>query len=466
MSKRNRTSKKNKQALSKSSKPNSAINLHPQSKTHVPRLVALPVAGDAFLLIRNEKNSLIDGGSSGDRLYKTLTEELGPQPILHRIICTHKDSDHARGLAEMLDGTYAFSLKEVWLPGSWGDVIEAIVSNPSDFYDSVAQDLGEALSDDPGVGSPLLKDAIQRQKITGNISVIDTRGTNDKKNDNAINSRKNSHILEEDARRTNIKNTLGCINSALKDINNAALSHPYLHTSRMRTITSCNGNHSSDQLATHAAQQVFLKLIEAAKIIFTIANGAINRGAIIRWFDAKSYYKNSVAASGGDPGELVPLNSIELISPPASGLNAGEFLYLTVINLHSLSFYAPETDQYPGCVFSADGILDGDLPSPVPKHLVAFTAPHHGSASNAPDAYTNMEKMLKGPWHLNSILIRSDRWVAINPCAEYKTAEKRLCTLCPKKEYEYKAAKLTVTNTAEWDFLAAQENQKRKCDCL
>lgn len=74
------------------------------------RLVAFPVAGDSFLLIRGGDRLLVDGGMRGAALHAFLKPELTEQMYVDRIICTHNDSDHAQGLAEMLGDVVLYPL--------------------------------------------------------------------------------------------------------------------------------------------------------------------------------------------------------------------------------------------------------------------------------------------------------------------------------------------------------------------
>lgn len=107
------------------------------------KFIALPVSGDAFLFSRKGRASLVDGGKNGPELYRLLQEELGEKPCLHRIVCTHNDDDHAGGLAELLESDNDFQVSQVWLPATWQEPLKELTLDAADFYERVAEELGE-----------------------------------------------------------------------------------------------------------------------------------------------------------------------------------------------------------------------------------------------------------------------------------------------------------------------------------
>lgn len=209
--------------------------------------------------------------------------------------------------------------------------------------------------------------------------------------------------------------------------------------SRMRAVGRAHG---CSELEIQVATAQCLHLIDAGKRILTIAAASVRRGATLRWFDARRYYERQGAASGGDP-DLVPLNSVERLPSLTGLLGFADRVSLTIVNRHSLTFWAPETERTPGCLFSADGLLDGDRLAPVPEKCVAVTTPHHGSASNRA-AYPNLDLVLGGDWKRRAVLLRSDRSVKKNPCADFRSTAQRLCTVCPNNGLGYQKLTLRV----------------------
>lgn len=424
----------------------------PVSVAH--RLVALPVKGDAFLLVRGGKPVLVDGGGNGADLYRELRAEFPDGIHIGRIICTHNDADHANGIAQLLDDeiNYPLSVDEVWLPGSWADPIEQLTKGGDAILYNLllgVETCKSKLSGDRSSLSPLKQ---LFEAVISDQGDVDTFHPHmpDKKEGNVKESaepKQASGALYQAVMLTLKSDTnlqggrLSCLNNKLTQ---KAISQGGITTAGTR-------------LEQKIAGSLIQYLMEAGERIHKIATAAVKRGAIIRWFDADEYYRDwPRKASGGDP-DLVPLNSKELLTLPDSELDIGDLLFLTTVNRHSLVFWAPEKDNMPGCIFSADGLLDGDVLSSVPQRVTAVTAPHHGSATNAPDAYINLEKVIgKVLWEEHTILVRSDRYVQKNPCKEFKSTPLRLCTVCPNNSYEHQKLTLNVSSGSfDWDFGAA-----------
>lgn len=66
------------------------------------RLLALPVLGESFLLQRDGKNILVDGGFSSSRLIRALQATNVDVNQLDIVVCTHADRDHAGGLKNQI----------------------------------------------------------------------------------------------------------------------------------------------------------------------------------------------------------------------------------------------------------------------------------------------------------------------------------------------------------------------------
>jgi hypothetical protein len=452
-------------------------------KTNVPtslpsfnRLVALPVAGDAFLMIRDNESVLIDGGKSGAKLYKSLLTELPSVIKLDKIICTHNDADHAEGLAQLLEDPVNFPLKvqQVWLPGSWADTAAKVV----DGQVTVLMDLlyvshRIAERGDWKLYTPRIFtqsrvsewiEITRRYKALGldaarwfgkDKSTPENKGAEKPDKEGLSTSMLLSKLarcdIKEITRQVHSKRRYALTRFTYKREISKAKSWAH-KKKRTKAVLSSSGKQ----------YQLLVKTLEC---IYRIAIAAANRGAIIRWFDAEEYYNKKPSRAVGGEKNLVPLNSVELsfITPPA--LPPTYLLFLTQQNLQSLIFYAPQSTTWPGCVFSADGLLDGDDLSPFPARPIVITAPHHGSDSNK-KAYAEITRMLGGKnWQQNSILLRSDVNTSKNPCAAYKSTKLRLCTVCANAKY--KCQKTTIAPKGmplNWNFTAAKT--VRPCDCL
>lgn len=417
---------------------------------------------------------LVDGGQSGKTLYRELSAELGEEPFVRRIICTHNDADHANGLAEMLEDevNYPLRVEEIWLPGSWANALPlSLTTSAHDAVFDIAHSVAYILRKSAKHTAPRNElEAFFYEWVHG----PDIAATVHKGDENHISKRdRNEGSDQNESKKQHISQSL--MRSLDYQVRSRALlsnsvswsANAYLGAA-VTLIRHVGKRAQCAKHAIEAAISVFLYLIDAKELIIKIATSAGKRQARLRWFDAQAYYDEQSAsrrAKGGDD-DLVPLNSFELIHPPQT-TELAYLLYLTTVNLHSLVFWAPETETSPGCVFSADGLLDGDKLDPKPHREIIATAPHHGSASNAA-AYPNLRDMLQYPaigetWRDRVIFLRSDMNKKKNPCPEYKQSTQRLCTICPNKSLGLQKVVIAVSPTADWDFKAAKSI--RACSC-
>lgn len=66
------------------------------------KLIALPIKGEAFLLIRDGKTVLVDGGYNSHDLSRALKVHVPGLKKIDIVICTHADRDHAGGLTTLI----------------------------------------------------------------------------------------------------------------------------------------------------------------------------------------------------------------------------------------------------------------------------------------------------------------------------------------------------------------------------
>lgn len=445
------------------------------------KFIALPVSGDAFLFSRKDRISLVDGGKNGPELYKLLQNELGGKPSLHRIICTHNDDDHAGGLAELLESDHDFQVNQVWLPATWQAPLKELTLDATDFYDRVAEELGEGLAIIVEKYNELKSETdrheerttrrrktqsrseLQKKIVARLILTILSNGHRPLKDGiewSALEREESTDELSVDS----IERILDTAADTVLALHMQALTHPYLHKNRLANI----GRVVAPASLKSATKLMLLEFMSMGPRILKIAAGAKKRGARLRWFDAEAYYRDRTSirrARGGDSGEIVPLNSLEHTYIRKQTSLGTEMLYLTTVNKHSLVFYVPENDVEPGIIFSADGTLDGDPPTPAPRRKVAVTAPHHGSASNSPQAYDHLQEWFGSAWRNQVLMVRSDVRSSTRPCAALQSVSDRICTVCVKNDYDYMKVTLTVMNK-DWNLPAARTMQaNRHCNC-
>ncbi len=103
------------------------------------RFVALPVdRGDAFLLDREEKTVLVDGGASKKGLVSNLKKYWKQgQRVIDTVVVTHNDLDHTGGIIGLLDSN-EFTVREIRLPAYWQSVYEAVANDNTHFRFSLA----------------------------------------------------------------------------------------------------------------------------------------------------------------------------------------------------------------------------------------------------------------------------------------------------------------------------------------
>ncbi|QNG46945.1 MBL fold metallo-hydrolase [Sphingobium yanoikuyae] len=116
-------------------------------------LKALAVHGDAFLYRSSNGTVLVDGGGSSRILGKVLAKELPEVSHLDVVVCTHADSDHAKGLRSILTewrsaGQSGATIGEFWLPGRWMDIARRGLTDPKDLMSKLIEELDAGKLDD------------------------------------------------------------------------------------------------------------------------------------------------------------------------------------------------------------------------------------------------------------------------------------------------------------------------------
>jgi hypothetical protein len=326
--------------------------------------VALPVKeGDAFFLIRGEKQILVDGGDDAVLLPKLINRTISNKKF-DIVVCTHNDEDHAAGLIGLLL-QWHIPIAEVWLPAVWFWRIGDARKHPDRFKEELRDNIESIASDK--------EENAESRKMGGYASSTDITEACD-------GYRHWVCALRQKIRRT-------------------------------------------------GKERVLEKLLKEVERILTIACLARIRGIRIRWFK----YSPETHPSGGDPGILEPVNSIEKKPRRKTGVSALKYLFLSRTNIESLVFYSPETEDLNGVLFSADSgleCLDPKYRPQCPTKSFIVTAPHHGSGD---------QKNMDGcdrivAWHKNPrdlIWVRSDKHFRLRPFASYRPlAGNKYCTRC------------------------------------
>lgn len=390
--------------------------------------MALPVAGDAFLLHRQGRQILVDGGTGSTRLL----QELHNFKIYHLdiVVCTHADRDHAGGLVDFLDNSL-ITVGEFWLPGAWAETLPKLITEPDTVVDGLIDTLdkwGEVRTWNRSFG---------RLKKYLHQSVSNER----RKHRKEKSSREKNPISSRDERMEKEGLPREWFEDELQEgINNRKADEAFDSGRNRVWRMHVNGN------IRIGAAVFWLGLIDTAERIRKIALQAHRHNVAVRWFDFGEFDKTR-QASGGEKDLLVPLNSVELFTPPPPPLELTYFNRLTPVNEECLVFVSPPPSNvslWPiSVVFTGDSPLgEGtnyaeswlEWPDEI-SNLVIATAPHHGSENNSA-AYNHLLSKV-------DVLL----WVRSggnrrHPGNTYRAIsnQRRICTHCPRTNLPPQAA--------------------------
>lgn len=411
------------------------------------RLVALPVAGESFLLDRDGKTVLVDGGYASKPLAKELKAYDPDMDRIDIVICTHADKDHAGGLGNLIDES-GLEIGEFWLPGQWIDSVEELLKAPRAVVDGLLRELDEIAREFP---------SRQRQEnvLDSMVAKLDERVITERRQhrSNQVNSERPKDrpgSIEFDRLREEYSDTP--VDKAAKNAFESARQR--VQYRRRREV-----------IPTDLADY-WLGLIKTAESIRTIAAQAIKHKVPVRWFDFEAFAKTRVT-NGGTPGFLEPLNSVEAAPPPL--LQLSYLAKLSAVNEACLAFIAPPDFLKLGVVFCGDSPL-GDGPGYKNSFFnsradfdqcwryVVATAPHHGSESNA---------MAYG--HLSS-WARVITWLRTGgsskqPGATFKEyhPSERACSHCPQTGRKQGLVELLLAHS-HWP-LGLEKILPHRCNC-
>ena len=405
------------------------------------KLIALPIKGEAFLLIRDGKTVLVDGGYNSNDLSRALKIHAPDLKKIDVVICTHADRDHAGGLATLIDIS-GLTVGEFWLPGAWADSIPELIKKPQSTMKGLLSEL-----DRPPQGwfrnLPADVDAVAHHFEM--VATAERREANSQRPAYDFTEREVPFpykILQDDLEVEAEKDWY-------EKLNFEPTYRNYHRNRRQLSRTERAFESGRSQIRYRKAKgkvipavaNYWLELIDAAQAIRAIAAQAIGHGVPIRWFDYNAF-ATSRSAQGGNAQFLEPLNSVEQPPPPPRKLSY--LAQLSPANEQCLAFLAPADTTRLGVMFCGDSPL-GDGPSyansfltnKIQPHSLPFvaTAPHHGSENNQP-AYRHISA-----WGHPSLWVRSGGSVK-QPGATYKAIDplNRACTHCPQKGLELREA--------------------------
>lgn len=378
------------------------------------------------------------GGHSSLKLLGALSSPSVAVSHLHVVVCTHADRDHAGGLTDLLDYKLSVQVDEFWLPGAWSDMLPGLLQNPKQVVDELVEELKGFVpdekqdpdqNDDDNFESRVHARLADKRRETER----DRRGNESRADPKWQADAAGLEWLKEQA-----------ANLDIDAANDAASAKAF---SRGRRLVRY---HASKMVLDRQWVAFWVSLIDTAERIRKIAVQAIRHNVKVRWFDFGGFFKTR-QAFGGQPGLLVPLNSVELVvpPPPVGGLMS-YVARLTPINEECLVFMSP--GHWPdelGVVFTGDSPLGNgpgysqtwlNVPQKSWQRVVA-TAPHHGSESNAM-AYNHLTKMV----HVVLWLRSGGSSKHPGPTFRGLPPAMRACTHCPHQMFDRGIAEVQLSN--------------------
>lgn len=365
--------------------------------------------GDAFFVEKDDRRMLVDGGGSL-RTFPMQFTKVTSKNYVDVLVCTHNDSDHARGVLGFLKrGLIA---REVWLPASWMDRLSDLVSNPESFWKELVAEIEKLENRVEDLGS--LGEMYAMMPVEGE-----------------------GPLVEE-----NVENLMKVFQDTLQTYPSSAFQL-YKRVFKSWLLDK--------------RYRLMIEAVKASNLIREIVLAAFRSGSFIRWYDYVGNTKHS-KQSGGISDFLVPVNAVEVTKIRRRKKSALEYVALTRVNKQSLVFVSPRDDVNLGVLFTADSDLS--FYQAIPWHdQMIITSPHHGSEDNC-YAYNRVIRETQG--RLNVVWVRSDRRLSCRPGKSYLAVSgDKYCTVCrcsklPTQNVRLSFSKLNV---------AWQSINTRKCQC-
>jgi len=380
-------------------------------KLNAATFIAIGVSqGDAFFMEKGDRRLLVDGGNSISDFPNQFTKATNKNDV-DVLVCTHNDSDHARGVLGFLRGRLA--AKEVWLPASWMDRLSDLISNPENFWKELVADIEK-----------LEANKVENLHSLGEMYLI-------------MSLEREGPLVEE-----NVENLMKMFQYSLQ-------SHP---SSALQLWKKYSNLWLLDK-----RYRLMIEAVKASNLIREIVLAAYRSGSLIRWYDyvGNSKYSNP---SGGISDFLVPVNAVEVTKIRRRKKSALEYVALTRVNKESLVFMSPKDDVSPCVLFTADSDLSFYQVIQWHEQMI-ITSPHHGSEDNR-NAYTRFNRETQG--ELSVVWVRSDRRLSRRPGTSYlAVCGDKYCTVCRGSRLSTQNVLLSFSKLN----IAWQPINTRKCQC-
>ena len=365
--------------------------------------------GDAFFLEKGDRKLLVDGGNSLLSFPRQFLKTTCKNHV-DVLVCTHNDSDHARGVLGFLKRLIA---REVWLPASWMDRLSDLVSNPKNFWKELVADIEK-----------LEENRVEDLDSIGEMYAI-------------IPVEREGPLVEENAE------------NLMKTIQYGLQTYPFSGRQLWKRVFGL--------WLLNKRYRLMVEATKASNLIREIVLAAYRSGSLIRWYDYVGNSKQS-KPSGGISDFLVPVNAVEVTKIRHRKKSALEYVALTRANKQSLVFMSPKDDVGPGVLFTADSDLSFHQVISWHEQMI-ITSPHHGSEDNS-YAYTRFSRETQDK--LNVIWVRSDKRLSRRPGISYVAASgDKYCTVCRGSRLPTQNVRLSFSKLN----IAWQPINTRKCRC-
>ncbi|MGB9756160.1 MAG: MBL fold metallo-hydrolase [Candidatus Bathyarchaeales archaeon] len=363
--------------------------------------------GDAFFMEKCDRRMLVDGGGSV-RTFPMQFTQVTNRNNVDVLVCTHNDSDHARGVLGFLK--YGLTAREVWLPASWMDRLSDLIRNPESFFEELIADIEK------------LDVRVENLYSVGEMY--------------AVMQTEEGSLFEESAE------------------NLMKVFQHKIQTCSVLSFSFCKGLFKRRAVSKKCG--LIIEAIKASNLIREIVLATYRSGSLIRWYDYIGNHNRT--PSGGVRGFLVPVNAVEVTKIRRRRKSALEYVALTTVNKHSLVFLSPKDDVSPGVLFAADSDLS--FYQTIPWHdQMIITAPHHGSEANR-NAYIRFNRGTQGK--LSVVWVRSDRRFSRRPGKSYLAVSgDKYCTICRHSGLSTQNVQLAFSKYN----IAWQPINTRKCQC-
>lgn len=418
------------------------------------RFVALPVdRGDAFLLDREEKTVLVDGGASKKGLVSNLKKYWKQgQRVIDTVVVTHNDLDHTGGIIGLLDSN-EFTVREIRLPAYWQSVYEAVANDNTHFRFSLAL---VKLVHDLVVVTGRVRQANIKELVSETLRR--ERGYRDERSERRY-ERKDDESLS--GLSEGLMSTANVLDKLIFWYGNEVELDFLLNNiyDNLLSVMESSGIWGTSINIKVAAWQL-IELSKYVNNIVKISKLSLDSHIVVRYYlhDHSLLIKRSV-----DGDFLVPVNAKEVSSRDLnvfchSCRRKIECVVIQAVksisNRYSIPFYAIETENSPGVLFCAECCVYPMGMSP--KRLVIAAGFHHGAKDNS-SAYEMIEK-----WGQGVIWVRSDGGKSSRPCQKYvDLLGQKFCTICNKPIYKKQPVRLYAIGK-NW----TTRGFARTCSCM